>query len=156
MYRPENVQNALPGFGTTKLIKEEALQISLSQSQADQLNTDLSTINDSMTSSQLTAFQNNYQNLIDSLVYITANPSRENNQGSFVEKWIGLHNENYAAEASSRAEKLNQSVIIFEDNYPNIEQGVVNTGAYAISKYSKGYSNNNFSAGINGWKKRSN
>ncbi|MCZ8296204.1 MAG: SpvB/TcaC N-terminal domain-containing protein [Flavobacterium sp.] len=151
MYRPENVQNALPGFGSTKLIKEEALQVSLSQSQANQLNTDFSTINDSMTSSQLTAFQNNYQNLIDSLVYITANPTRENSQVGFVEKWIGLHNENYAAEASSRAEKLNQSVIIFEDNYPNIEQGVVNTGAYAISKYSKGYSNNNFSAGINGY-----
>ena len=44
---------------------------------------------------------------------------------------------------------MNQSLVTFEDNYPNIEQAVLNTGAYAISKFAQGHSNNNFSAGIN-------
>lgn len=149
MYRPANVQNALPGFGTTKLIKEEALQVTLSQTQVNQLNTDLDGVNDSMTSSQLAAFQANHQNYINSLAFISANPSRENNSGTITEKWIGFHNENYASELSYRAEKMNQSVVSFEDNYPNIEQAILSTGAYAISKFSEGHSNNNFSAGIN-------
>ena len=152
MYRPINVTGALPtGIANTYLIKEEALQVTLSQSQSNQLNTDLDGVNDSMTSSQLAAFQAGHQNYINSLAFISANPSRENNSGTITDKWIGFHNENYASELAYRAEKMNQSVVTFEDNYPNIEQAVLNTGAYAISKFAQGNSNNNFSAGINGF-----
>lgn len=152
MYRPINVTGALPtGIANTYLIKEEALQVTLSQSQSNQLNTDLDGVNDSMTSSELAAFQAGHQNYINSLAFISANPSRENNSGTITDKWIGFHNENYASELAYRAEKMNQSVVTFEDNYPNIEQAVLNTGAYAISKFAQGNSNNNFSAGINGF-----
>lgn len=152
MYRPANVTGALPtGIAGTNLIKEEALQVSLSQSEANQLSLDLDAINDSMTQAQLDAFQNSHQNYINSLAFLSANPTREIIDGALTDRWIGLHRENYASENAYRAEKLEQSIISFEDNYPNIEQGVINTGAYAISKYSKGVSNNNFSSGINGF-----
>lgn len=152
MYRPANVPNALPtGIASTKLIKEEALFYSLSSTEANQLNADLSGVNDSMTSSQLETFANNHMNFINSIAFLPANAERKLFDGQFSEKWIGFHSENYAAEFSARAEKMEQSIVDFEENYPNIEQGVLQTGAYSISKYNTGYSNNNFSAGINGW-----
>lgn len=152
MYRPTNVVGALPtGIASTKLIKEEALFYSLSSAEANQLNTDLSGVNDSMTTSQLEAFANTHMNFINSVAFLPANAERKLFEGQFSEKWIGFHSENYAAEFSERADKMEESIVDFEENYPNIEQGVLQTGAYSISKYNTGYSNNNFSAGINGW-----
>jgi RHS repeat-associated protein len=151
MYRPANVQNALPGYGNSKLIKEEALQITLDQNQVSNLNNDLDGVSDTMTSNQLATFQSSHQGYIDSIAFISANPSREEIDGTLTDRWIGFHKENYASEFAYRAEKMSLSINNFEDNYPNIEQGVVETGAYAISKYAQGHSNNNFSAGVNGW-----
>ncbi|MBY0486819.1 MAG: hypothetical protein K2P85_06505 [Flavobacteriaceae bacterium] len=154
MYRPANVTGALPtGIAGTNLIKEEALQVALSQSQVSQLNTSLGAVNDNMTQSQLQDFQNNQnnQNILNSIAFISANPTRKLINGIITDRWIGFHDENYASEFAYKAEKMTQAVTNFEDNYPNIEQAVLNTGAYAISKFSKGNSDNNFSFGISGF-----
>ncbi len=154
MYRPATVTGALPtGIANANLIKEEALQFTMNQAQVDQLNNSLDGVNDTMTQGQLETFQNNQnnQNLLNSLAFISANATRETIDSVITDRWIGFHKENYASELSYKAEKLTQSIINLENGYSNIEQGVIKTGAYAISKFSEGYSNNNFSAGLNGY-----
>lgn len=149
MYNPANVTGAIStGIAGTKLIKEESLGVnSLTQSQANQLNSDLSAINDNMTATDLANFQANHQSYIDNLAFLIANPSRELVDGTVTDKWIGFHKENYTSEFGYRAASLQQSIMDFEEGYQNIEQAVLATGAYAISKYAKGKSDNNFSGG---------
>jgi len=149
MYNPENVTGALPtGIAGTNLIKEEALvTTSLSQSQANQLNTDLAAINDNMSAADLANFEASHMSYINNIAFLPANPLREFIDGVLTDRWIGFHKENYTSEFAFRAATLSQSMIDLEEGSENIEQVVLQTGAFAISKYAKGKSDNNFSAG---------
>ncbi|MES2574080.1 MAG: SpvB/TcaC N-terminal domain-containing protein [Bacteroidota bacterium] len=152
MYNPANAPGAAPtGIAGTYLIKEEALETSMTQTKANQLNTDLTNLKnvdqDTMTPEFLQDFQNQHQDYLNSIAFLSANPSRENINGSLTDRWIGVHKENYSSEYSFRAAKLEESIIDIEEGYSSIEQAVLQTGAYAISKFAKGHSNNNFSAG---------
>lgn len=150
MYNPANVTGALPsGIAGTNLIKEEALTFSLSQTQANQLAADLNGVSNDMTPAQLTQFQNANINYINGIAFLPANASREDMNNTLTDRWIGFHKENYASESAYRAASLEQSFINFQEFDSTIQQGVLNTGAYAINKNSRGYSNNNFSAGVN-------
>ncbi len=150
MYNPDNVTGALPtGIAGTNLIKEEALvTTSLSQSQANQLNTDLAAINDNMSAADLANFEASHMSYINNIAFLPANPLREFIDDVLTDRWIGFHKENYASEFAFRAATLSQSMIDLEEGSENIEQAVLQTGAFAISKYAKGKSNNNFSAGV--------
>ena len=150
MYNPANVTGALPsGIAGTNLIKEEALvTTSLSQTEANQLNTDLDAINDNMSAADLAAFEASHMNYINNIAFLSANPLRENIDGVITDRWTGFHKENYTSEFAYRAASLSQSMTDLEEGYENIEQGVLQTGAFAISKYAKGKSDNNFSAGV--------
>ena len=149
MYNPANVTGALStGIAGTKLIKEEALQGPiLSQSEAIQLNNDLSAINDNMTESQLEAFENSHLSYINNIAFLSANPQRDLVDGLVTDRWIGFHKENYASEFAYRAASLSQSMIDLEEGFESIEQGVLQTGAFAISRYANGKSDKNFSGG---------
>lgn len=150
MYNPDNATGALPtGISGTNLIKEEALvTTSLSQSQANQLNTDLAAINDNMSAADLANFEASHMSYINNIAFLPANPLREFIEGVLTDRWTGFHKENYASEFAFRAATLSQSMIDLEEGSENIEQAVLQTGAFAISKYAKGKSNNNFSAGV--------
>lgn len=149
MYNPANVTGALStGIAGTKLIKEEALQTpALSQSEANQLNNDLSALNDNMSAADLANFEASHMNYINNLAFLSANPQRDLIDGIVTDRWIGFHKENYAAEFSYRAATLSQSMADLEEGFESVEQAVLQTGAFAISKYANGKSDNNFSGG---------
>lgn len=149
MYNPANVTGALStGIANTYLIKEEALQTpTLSQSEANQLNNDLAALNDNMSDIDLANFEASHMNYINNLAFLSANPQRDLIDGNVTDRWIGFHKENYAAEFSYRAASLSQSMADLEEGFESVEQAVLQTGAFAISKYAKGKSNNNFSGG---------
>lgn len=152
MYNPDNVEGAIPsGIADTNLINEDALFVSLSQSEVIDLESDLNGINDDMTEADLDAFEASHMNYINNIAFLQANPSREITNGVITDRWIGLHRENYASEFSYRAASLEQSVFDLEEGFESIEQGVLQTGAYAISKYAKGHANNNFSGGVSAY-----
>lgn len=147
MYNPAKANGATPiaALGVN-LIKEELLTFTADQ--ADSLQTALN-------SSNLTALQNvdmtnpNAASLIQSTLqniqtqsgfnnypFMTANPSRDFENGEFVEKWIGMHQESYAAPFESRAATFAQSFSFQDDS--TTSQGSFLTGAYAIDRLSRG------------------
>ncbi len=150
-YNPAAVTGAASsGIPNINLIKEQALVID--EDTLNDLNTAgnyLDSLND-MTDTDLTAFQNQNEHLINSNATYPASPNREFDvsTGTFIDRWKGMHTENYSSEFAFRAATMEQATSSMESFEPNTEQAVLKTGAIAISKYSKG-SANNFSAGLN-------
>ena len=142
---------AIPSLGV-KLIKEELLKITDVQATAlynslfdsnNQLNSDLLLLQniDINSPNAFTTIQTALQNIqnnsgIGNMPFMEANPTREIEFGSFVEKWIGLHDENYSNANGFRAAKLSQN-FSFQGN-SNVAQGTFYTGAYGIDKFTIG------------------
>ena len=160
MYNPDSVKNAvpissMPGY----FIKEEALLVTVEQAEKiEQASTELENSGyddlDLSNPDDLAAFQNSFalfqqnnQSFCNS-TFIVATPDREYINNYYQEKWIGLHKECYSSALSSRAAGFNQSFSGFINEDDETIQEVIHTGAYAISKFSKG-SSKNISAGIN-------
>jgi hypothetical protein len=150
LYNPKAVEPIPSSIPNISLIKEQALVIDESKLQGiSEAVTNVEANGDSMTEQQLQSFQAANEGTINSIAVFTANPSREYSisTSSFIDRWIGMHPENYASEFASRAATMQQSFDSMESFEPNTEQAVLKTGAIAISKYAKGNSNN-FSGGI--------
>jgi RHS repeat-associated protein len=79
-----------------------------------------------------------------------ANPSREFENGVYVEKWIGMHKECYSSATGYRATKLSQAFNGFIEGSINTVQNVLDTGAYGIDKYSVG-KGESVSAGVSAY-----
>ncbi len=178
LYNPKAVQgalplNGLPGF----LIKESALV--LTQQQATDIRNAVDAINNlnldqvnlgspeddtnaDAFEGMLDNFETTYASLYNTAFFATQ-PSRSFENNALDERWIGMHQESYAAMLSARAAKINQSFEGFNDPDDESEQDVLQTGAYSISRYSKGTGKNlagggsvdvapGFSVGISGSK----
>jgi len=157
LYNPKAVQgalplNGLPGF----LIKESALVIT--QQQADAIRNAVDAINNlNLGQSHLGSPEDDtnadaFEGMLDNFeathasLYNTAffatQPSRSFENNTLDERWIGMHQESYAAMLSARAAKINQSFEGFNDPDDESEQDVLQTGAYSIARYSKGTGKN--------------
>lgn len=152
MYNPVVVTGAVSSpYGN--LIKEEVLTPSETVMTGIQ-NTfaGLDTFNPStMTQEQIDTylqnFQNNFQNLMPSIAFLPANPDRTFSGATYDDRWIGYHAENYASAGSFSAANISEVVSLLDgDAY--LEQDVIKTGAYAISKWADGNSKN-ISGGAN-------
>lgn len=165
LYNPAKATNAInvPSLGVN-LIKEEDLTITQSQAQTLQdllVNIDgsgnitgpsstLSNLaNIDVNSTDLNALELSIEQVLadsgyGNFPFMVANPKRDFENNGYIEKWIGLHDENYASAFSSRAANMSQS-FTFQDDI-NISQASTNTGAYGIDKISKG-NGNSYSGG---------
>lgn len=178
LYNPKAVSNALPLTGLPGfLIKESALVIS--EQQANDVRNAVDAINnlnlgqvnlggpeDDTNANAFEAILENFETTYASLyntAFFAAQPSRYFENNAFDDRWIGMHQESYAAMLASRAAKLNQSFEGFNDPDDESEQDVLQTGAYSIARYSKGTGKNisgggsvgvapGFSVGISGSK----
>ncbi|MXN92343.1 hypothetical protein GR160_14030 [Flavobacterium sp. Sd200] len=154
MYVPENVTGPttpLSGGLQGSLIKEEALEIT--QQRGERINEAVNEINDmnldqadldnpsNTVEQDLLDFQNEYSDVIN-VPFITARPQRDYVNGGVVERWVGSHFESYASASSYRAELLNRVFDGIEEPETEITQDVLQTGAYAISRFSRGQSKN--------------
>ncbi len=74
--------------------------------------------------------------------FMVANSHRDFDipNNTFDDKWIAMHQENYASEKKSRAAKLSQSYTIESQGAPTTTQAILVTGAYGIDKISEGSS----------------
>ncbi|UUC44935.1 toxin TcdB middle/N-terminal domain-containing protein [Flavobacterium cerinum] len=178
LYNPKAVSNALPLTGLPGfLIKESALVIS--EQQANDIRNAVDAINnlnlgqvnlggpeDDTNANAFEGILENFETTYASLyntAFFAAQPSRYYENNTFDDRWIGMHQESYAAMFASRAAKLNQSFEGFNDPDDESEQDVLQTGAYSIARYSKGTGKNiagggsvgvapGFSVGISGSK----
>ncbi|MDD3665182.1 MAG: DNRLRE domain-containing protein, partial [Bacteroidales bacterium] len=160
MYNPDAVEDALslgtlPGY----LIKEEALEAT--EAQANSVNQAVTTLQnagynqvnlDDPTSlenfeNSINQFQTNTSSLLN-IALVTARPSRTFLNNEYNEKWVGFHDECFSSALSSRAAGYSQAFEGFINEDDETVQGVINTGAYGINKYSVN-SGRNVSAGVN-------
>jgi RHS repeat-associated protein len=149
LYNPVPVQGAV-GSPYGNLIKEEAL--TFSESSALQIRDGVNAINNldpNMPQDQLMAFfdtfEQQYIATLANMPFLVARADRQYIGGAFFDKWIGQHSENYSSATGVRAANMSESIEFEGDRY--LEQSVLNTGAYAISKYSDNNSKN-FSGGV--------
>ncbi len=160
MYNPDVVENALPiGSFPGFLIKDEALVVS--QSQATDIQQAINTLENSGYNqvnlddsialqnfeNNLNQFQANTASLLN-VPMVSAQPIRYFNDGEYLDKWIGFHEQCYTAEFSTRAAGYSQSFEGFINEEDETVQATLNTGAYGITKYSIN-SGRNISAGAN-------
>ncbi len=90
---------------------------------------------------QIGAIQAQYEATVQN-PFMVANAHRgfDNPSNSFDDKWIAMHQENYASENKSRAAKLSQSYTFENQGAPTTTQASLVTGAYGIDKISEGSS----------------
>lgn len=90
---------------------------------------------------QIGAIQAQYESTVQN-PFMVANASRgfDSPTNSFDDKWIAMHQENYASEKKSRAAKLSQSYTFETQGVPTTSQDNLNTGALGIDKISEGSS----------------
>ena len=98
---------------------------------------------------QIVAIQTHYESTVQN-PFMAANASRgfDSPTNSFDDKWIAIHQENYASEKKSRAAKLSQSYTFETQGAPTTTQDNLYTGALGIDKISEGRSET-YSAGGN-------
>lgn len=154
-YNPSAVTGAVQSaYGP--LIKEEKLLLTDENIQAIQnaaanaesqfptvnLETDYQTF-----MNNLDQFEANNQHLLKAaFIPLRANRNLSPVEG-YQEKWLGLHQESYAGEETYRAATMDQAYTGMDDGDQDTVQEVLKTGAYAITRYSKG-KGTNLSAGV--------
>ena len=142
---------AVPSLGVN-LLKEELLTITDAQATALQnalldsnnnINSNLSSLqNINMNDPSAAAtIQSTLQTInnnagINNMPFLKANPSRDYENGAYIDRWIGLHNECYSNAEGVRAASLSQSFTF--QNESTTSQGALNTGAYGIDKQNEG------------------
>jgi RHS repeat-associated protein len=161
MYDPAVVTGATPiGNLPGNFIKEESLQFTPAQDSAvvsatngigtapyDFQNYDITD------TSQFNSFTTNFNHFksnngsLSKIALIPALPLRNYSDSMYIEKWYGLYDQCFANDTSSCAAGFTEAFSGFTNADDETVQGVINTGAYSISKYSKG-NGNNFSAGV--------
>lgn len=167
-YNPDKVTGATSTDDYGNLIKEEVLFRDYSENDIDSLmnaaDTILSngtiqgdtnsTIDDILTG--LESLQDNLNtelNGLESDLYDFMQegnaflPARAFRDAGIEDRWIGLHNENYATADAYRAATLQQSLSAEYDVEPYNFQGMLNTGAYGINKISQS-KGQNISGGV--------
>jgi RHS repeat-associated protein len=161
MYNPVAVTGAIPiGSLPGNLIKEEALFNTSAQDSAiiiaaQSIGTgdyDFSHVNleDSTSLASFETHFNQFKNnneALSKIALISALPNRNYANSVYIDKWIGLHDQCYAKDLSSCASRFTESFSGFTNPEDETVQDVINTGAYSISKYSKG-NGDNFSVGL--------
>lgn len=153
MYKASAASGAtpIPSLGVN-LLKEEQLTFTEGQALAlhnsllnsnHNINANLTTLQniDMNNPSAAATIQQTLQNIqnssgINNFPFLMASPSRDNENGNMVDKWIGIHNECYSSAYSARAATLSQAFSFQDDGVTS--QASFNTGAYGIDKYSRG------------------
>jgi len=144
-YNPEKVKDAVnTPYGD--LIKQEVLFAQYNSDDIENLIQIGENINSEITENdsnddflaQLNYLQNQYEYLVgynDSFL-----PATAKRESDYQDKWIGLHQENYATSNSAQVSTFSESLSSEYDSQPYNFQGVIETGAYSINKifYSKG------------------
>lgn len=150
LYNPVAVQGAVSSpYGN--LIKEDAL--TFSEAYALQIKDAVDAINNlnpaGMSQEDMMTFFNTFEqqyiNTLANMPFLIARPDRQYISGEFIDKWIGQHTENYSSATGARAAKMIEASEFEGDRY--LEQNVLQTGAYAMSKYSDSNSKN-FTGGV--------
>lgn len=161
MYNPDVVQGAVTSaYGN--LIKENVL--TFNQDQATAINNAVNYLNNlgenGLTETALDNFEATYGSL-SNMPLLIATPAKVTIEGILYERWKGTHDENYSTSGGFRAARMDQGGNDFGVEAYDY-QGMLETGAFAINKISRGDTQNfsagvsaefgSFSAGVNGTK----
>ncbi|MDR6969251.1 RHS repeat-associated protein [Flavobacterium arsenatis] len=146
MYNPDVVQGAVTSaYGN--LIKENAL--TFNQDQATAINNAVNYLNNlgenGLTETALDSFEATYGSL-SKMPLLIATPAKVTIGGILYERWKGTHDENYSSSGGFRAARMDQGGNDFGVEAYDY-QGMLETGAFAINKISRG-DTQNFSGGV--------
>jgi RHS repeat-associated protein len=140
-YNPSLVQNATSTpFGD--LIHASVLEIQPDSNQLQAAVDELEGYGENITVENLEAFESQYQSMFSSMPFLAMYAKREVVNNELSEKWFGSCPQSYVSALSYRAAGMNEIRDDYVDPDDFVVQEVLETGAYGISKYTKGKSRN--------------